>query len=93
MRIFAEKQGAGNALCISTLLELRIASYKELNRDHFNCNKLRQKSVWLQKQTLNIHINHNALQPTLHPGCDELCNSVLLPHDLEVGTVCLQKDF
>lgn len=42
---------------------------------------------------LNIHINHNVLQPTLHPGCDELCNSVLLTHDLEVGTVCLQKYF
>lgn len=42
---------------------------------------------------LNIHVNHNVLQPTLHPGYDQLCNSVLLPHDLEVGTVCLQKYF
>lgn len=74
-------------------MELRIANYRELSRDHFSHNELREKSVWLKKQMLNTHINHNVSQPTLHLGCDELCNSVLLPHDLEVGTVCHQKDF
>jgi hypothetical protein len=37
---------------------------------------------------LNININHNVSMPTFHPGGDELCNSVFLPHALEVGTVC-----
>lgn len=71
---------------------LRISISRKLNRDYFSYNKLEDKSVWLQKQMLNIHINHNVLQPTLHPGCDEVCNSALLPHDLEAGTVCHQKD-
>ena len=94
-RILAGKQGAAKALCITALLEmeLRIANYRELSGDHLHRNKLREMSVWLQKQMLNIHINHPVSQPTLHPGCDELCNSVLLPHDLRVGTVCHRKDF